>query len=131
MCLSWNNIFIFNFTYPLRCLRVPQVEYHCSRHSTVTFCCQDVSVNGNHSQPSYPWVHKECGQRYYNFQNYCYRACDQLFLHWSGSPVNQTVLQSSFTSQIFRSCIRLVHQPAGPLPIFVHQATGLLPVFVH
>jgi hypothetical protein len=24
-CLSWNNIFIyFNFTYPLRCLRVPQ-----------------------------------------------------------------------------------------------------------
>jgi hypothetical protein len=31
-CLSWNNIyFFFNFTYPLRCLRVPQVEYHCSR----------------------------------------------------------------------------------------------------
>jgi hypothetical protein len=32
-CLSWNNIFIifFNFTYPLRCLRVPQVEYHCAR----------------------------------------------------------------------------------------------------
>jgi hypothetical protein len=37
-CLSWNNIFIFfNFTYPLRCLRlppggcVPQVEYHWYR----------------------------------------------------------------------------------------------------
>jgi hypothetical protein len=28
MCLSRNNIFFFNFTYPLRCLRVPQVEYH-------------------------------------------------------------------------------------------------------
>jgi hypothetical protein len=24
-------IYILNFTYPLRCLRVPQVEYHCSR----------------------------------------------------------------------------------------------------
>jgi hypothetical protein len=22
-------IYFFNFTYPLRCLRVPQVEYHC------------------------------------------------------------------------------------------------------
>jgi hypothetical protein len=28
-CLSRNNILIFfNVTYPLRCLRVPQVEYH-------------------------------------------------------------------------------------------------------
>jgi hypothetical protein len=33
-CLSWNN-FLFNFTYPVRCfrlplgVRVPQVEYHC------------------------------------------------------------------------------------------------------
>ena len=40
-CLSWNNTFFFNFTYPLICLRfppgvrVPQVEYHCSRQ----FCC--------------------------------------------------------------------------------------------
>jgi hypothetical protein len=30
-CLSWNNIFFFNFTYPLRCLRVPQVDYHWTR----------------------------------------------------------------------------------------------------
>jgi hypothetical protein len=31
-CLSWNNIFFFfNFTYPLRCVRVPQVEYHWSK----------------------------------------------------------------------------------------------------
>jgi hypothetical protein len=29
MCLSWNNTYIyFYFMYPLRCLRVPQVEYH-------------------------------------------------------------------------------------------------------
>jgi hypothetical protein len=36
-CLSWNNIYIyifFNFTYPLRCLRVPQVEYHWPRQYT-------------------------------------------------------------------------------------------------
>jgi hypothetical protein len=30
LCLSWINIFFLNFTYPLRCLRVPSVEYHCS-----------------------------------------------------------------------------------------------------
>jgi hypothetical protein len=30
--LSWNNIYIFfNFTYPVRCVCVPQVEYHCYR----------------------------------------------------------------------------------------------------
>jgi hypothetical protein len=30
---SWNNMYmlILNFTYPLRCLRVPPVEYHCSK----------------------------------------------------------------------------------------------------
>jgi hypothetical protein len=38
-CLSRNNIYFFNFTYPLRCLRVPpgvhvpQVEYHWPRES--------------------------------------------------------------------------------------------------
>jgi hypothetical protein len=26
---------ILNFTYPLRCLRVPPVEYHCSRPFTL------------------------------------------------------------------------------------------------
>jgi hypothetical protein len=31
MCLSGNNIFGFFFTYPLRCLCIPQVEYHWSR----------------------------------------------------------------------------------------------------
>jgi hypothetical protein len=32
-CLARINIyrFFFNFTYPLRCFRVPQVEYYCSR----------------------------------------------------------------------------------------------------
>jgi hypothetical protein len=30
---SWNNMYmlILNFTYPLRCLRLPPVEYHCLR----------------------------------------------------------------------------------------------------
>jgi hypothetical protein len=37
MCLLLNNIYFFNFTYPLKCFRVPpgvpvpQVEYHCSK----------------------------------------------------------------------------------------------------
>jgi hypothetical protein len=32
MCLSLYNIYIyFYFTYPLRCLRVPQVKYHWSK----------------------------------------------------------------------------------------------------
>jgi hypothetical protein len=41
MGLSLNNIYFFNFTYPLRCLRVPpevrvpQVEFHCSRQSAL------------------------------------------------------------------------------------------------
>jgi hypothetical protein len=35
MCLSWNNIFYYYFTYPLRCLRVLQVEYHCLRWPTL------------------------------------------------------------------------------------------------
>jgi hypothetical protein len=34
---SWNNMYmlILNFTYPLRCLCVPPVEYHCSKWSKV------------------------------------------------------------------------------------------------
>jgi hypothetical protein len=50
-CLSWNNIFIsFNFTYPLRCLRIPQVEYHwiiqcqCRRTPFCTFQIVNVSI---------------------------------------------------------------------------------------
>jgi len=29
---------ILNFTYPLRCLRVPLVEYHCCRQYSALNC---------------------------------------------------------------------------------------------
>jgi hypothetical protein len=35
-CLSWNNIYYFlNFTYPLRRLSLPQVEYQCCSGSNL------------------------------------------------------------------------------------------------
>jgi hypothetical protein len=66
--LSWNNIYIFfNFTYPLRCLRVspgvrvPQVEYHWSRQTEVAGC-QSLRASEQGYSPS--WLFLLCTTAY-------------------------------------------------------------------
>jgi hypothetical protein len=61
--LSWNNIYsFFNFTYPLRCLRVPQVEYHWLRWRVNNSCAwrkqtdYTVPVSPRHPALSLPGV---------------------------------------------------------------------------
>jgi hypothetical protein len=47
---------ILNFTYPLRCLRVPPVEYHCSRGLGIFLFTTASRTALGPTQPPIQWV---------------------------------------------------------------------------